>query len=598
MNDTPESLLADLERARSELSEVTRLVAALDKSSDPDRTVTFGLSGNVTVDLLGTFLRKQALLHGHRARILGGDFGDHIGNVKHFATDGADAVILLNLLDAFMPAFESRIPLLGPDVLEAQVDRFRSELALALSEAHGIKHVFVSLVHRLSPPRPGSVADQVDAVVAAFNNAVTEEAARVDNIHVVSTGALSSQLGWSAAHDERSYQRFRAPFTPAFLDRFAEQVYLLTRGFGSYFYKALVLDGDNTLWGGILGEDLADGIKLGPHGYPGSLFWQVQNDFLALQRRGVLLSLCSKNNPADVDEVLASHPHMVLRDEHFIAKRVNWNDKAANLESIAKELNIGLESIVFVDDSSFECEAVRNQLPMVKTLQVPAKLHEYPRLVRQIEELFVVDEAHTEGQTKTEQYRLLSLASQERARHHTQDEYLASLELKVKVQRNDRASAARIAELTQKSNQFNLTTRRYTLPEINSLMDSGQADVYSVHVADKFGDSGLTGVVIVKYDSPEAAVVDTFLVSCRVLGRGVELSFWDDVMDSARARGCRSFLAEYLPTAKNAQVSDFWDRLGLELTAEDPTGRRSYRADLSTAKIAHRPQHVEEVYVS
>jgi FkbH-like protein len=598
MSDSPESLLVELEQARSELSEVTRIVALLERSSDVQPTMTFGLSGNVTVDLLGTYLRKQALLHGHCAQIRTGDFGDHLGNMKRFAADGTDAVILLNLLDAFMPAFESRIALLGQDVVAAQVDRFRSELALTLSEAHGIKHVFVALVHRLSPPRPGSVADTVDAAVMTFNDAIREEVAGVDNVHLIDAGAISAQLGWSHAHDWRSYYRFRAPFTPAFLDRLAEQVFRLTRGFGSYYYKALVLDGDNTLWGGILGEDLADGIKLGPFGYPDSLYWQVQHDFLSLQRAGILLCLCSKNNSADVDEVLATHPHTVLRDEHFVTKRVNWDDKAANLESIAKELNIGLESIVFVDDSPFECEAIRSQLPMVKTLQVPARLSEYPQLVRQIQELFAVDIVHTEGPTKTEQYRLLALASQERRQHRTQDDYLASLELEVKVQRNDRASATRIAELTQKSNQFNVTTRRYTVSDINSLMDTGNADVYSVHVADKFGDSGLTGVVIVKYESPDVAVVDTFLLSCRVLGRGVELSFWSHVIDAARARNCRVLVAEYLPTAKNGQVSDFWDRLGLVFMKEDSTGRRSYKVDLSTAQITPRPEHVKVVNVS
>lgn len=590
--------LVDLGRAGSELSEVTRLVGVLERTSPPDRTLTFGLSGNVTVDLLGTYLRKHALLHGYRAVIAPGDFGDHIGNVKRFAADGADAVILLNLMDAAMPAFESRVPLMDNAALQAQVDRFRGELAVALAEARPIKHVFVSLVHRMSPPRPGRVPDEVDSAVEAFNDAITAEAARADNVHLVATGALCARLGWDAAHDVRSYQRFRAPFTPAFFDAFAEQVFRLTRGFGSYYYKALVLDGDNTLWGGILGEDLADGLKIGPFGYPASMYWQVQNDFLALQRRGVLLALCSKNNPADIDDLLATHPNMVLRDEHFITKRVNWSDKAENLESIAGELNIGLDALVFVDDSPFECEAIRSRLPMVKTLQVPEKLFDYPWLVNEIRDLFAVDLTSGDDATKTEQYRLLSLANQERAQYQTQEEYLASLGLEVTVRRNDRTTAARVAELTQKSNQFNLTTRRYTLAEINSLMDSGAADVFAVHVADKFGDSGLTGVVIVTYEAPDVAAIDTFLMSCRVLGRGVELSFWSHVIDEARARHCRSLAAEYLPTAKNAQVSDFWDRLGLERLAEDSDGRRSYRMDLSKVQLSPSPEHVKVEYVS
>ena len=597
MSGRLDATVATLKQSGTDLSEVTRLVTELERSSRPERAMRFGLSGNVTINMLGTYLRKQALVHGHRAEVKVGDFGDHLGNLRRFAAEGTDAVIVVNLLDAFMPAFESRIPLLGPDSVEAQVERFRGELSLALSEARGIKHVFVALVHRLSPPRAVAVPDQVDEAVTAFNAAIAAEAAHFENVHLVSTNALSAQLGWANAHDVHSYERFRAPFTPAFLEKLAAQIYRLTRGFGAYYYKALVLDGDNTLWGGILGEDLADGIRLGPFGYPGSVYWQVQHDFLSLQRRGVLLGLCSKNNPADVDEVLASHPHMVLREEHFVTRRVNWSDKAANLESIALELNIGLESIVFVDDSRFECEAVRSRLPAVETLQVPAKLFEYPQLVRQIQELFALDDLSTDGPTKTEQYRLRSLANQERAQHATQDDYLASLSLVATVHRNDHVSAVRIAELTQKSNQFNLTTRRYTVSEINSLMDSELADVYSIHVADKFGDSGLTGVVIVRYEIPEAAVVDTFLLSCRILGRGIEQSFWSHVVDAALDRQCGSLMAEYVPTAKNHQVWDFWDRLGLELLAEDTTGRRSYKIDLKTAQIAACPEHVKVVHV-
>lgn len=588
-------MLAALEQGVLGLSEVTRLVTELEQTSPADRTTTFGLSGNITIDLLGTYLRKQAVLQGHRAEVRMGAFGDHIGNVRRFVSEGVDAIILLDLLDAISPAFEARIAGSGADHVREQAERYRNELALSLEEASDIRDVFIARPHRLSPPSPGGL-DQVDAAIAVFDEVVDEEAARYKNVHLISTGAISAQLGWAEAHDVRSYQRFRAPFTPAFLDEFAAEVYFSTRGFGAYFYKALVLDCDGTLWGGILGEDLATGIKLGPFNYPGSMFWQVQHEFLSLQRGGVILCLCSKNDASEVDEILATHPEMVLRDEHFVAKRVNWEDKVANLESLASDLDIGLDSMIFVDDSTFECDAVRTRLPMVKTLQVPTDLSEYPQMVAHLKRLFAISLHAPDGPSKTEQYQSRALAREDRRRYESQDEYLASLGIKVTLERNDRSSAPRIAELTQKSNQFNLTTRRYTVSEIDSLMSSDEADVYSIRVADKFGDAGMTGVVITRLAESDAIQVDTFLMSCRVLGRDVERSFWNALGQDALRAGRLRVIAEYLPTAKNSQVRDFWDRVGLELVGEDATGRREYRSDLSSLMLAIPPSHVEVTY--
>ena len=589
------SALADLARAGSELSEVTRLVSELEAAESAQQTITFGITGNITTDLLGTYLRKQALLHGQRARILVGGFDDPLGSAKQFVAEGADAVILLNLADAILPAFEARIPTLGNDAIASLVESLRGQLGLTLAETRDVRQVFVSLAHRLTPPSTSGTEDEVDKAIDLINEAISAETSQFANVQAISTAGIAARLGWDRAHDWRSYERFRAPFTPAFMDEFAVQVYRSTRGFGSYFYKALVLDCDNTLWGGILGEDLAGGLKLGPHGYPGSVYWRVQQEFLALQRSGVLLCLCTKNNVAEIDSVLATHPEMVLRDEHFAAKAVNWEEKPANLIRLAEELSIGLDSLVFVDDSSFECEAVRSQLPMVRTIQVPTSLFDYPAMAAGLKDLFLVERITGESAAKTDQYRLLAETTKERGRHATEAEFLASLGLTVTVRRNDWTAVPRVSELTQKSNQFNVTTRRYTVAEIGGLMDSGDADVYSIHVADKFGDSGLTGVLILRYHTSGTATIDTFLLSCRVLGRGVETSMWALPLDTARARGCATLEAEYLPTPKNGQVRDFWDRLGLELVSEGEDGRRSYRADLGALSIPPAP-HVEVVH--
>jgi FkbH-like protein len=250
--------------------------------------------------------------------------------------------------------------------------------------------------------------------------------------------------------------------------------------------------------------------------------------------------------------------------------------------------------MVFLDDSPFECEAVRGQLPMVRTIQVPARVHEYPTVLHQLKELFLAGGISAESAAKTEQYRVRALAEDERARFASQEEYLASLGLRVEVRRNEQAAIPRIAELTQKSNQFNLTTRRYTEAQIRELMASSDAEVFSIHVRDKFGDSGLTGVAILRYQG-SAVSVDSFLLSCRVIGRGVEFSVWNGLLEHAATRGAHKLEAEYLATAKNDQVKDFFDRVGLVPEVVDAK-RCTYAADLASLRVPPTP-HIEVKHV-
>jgi len=406
------------------------------------------------------------------------------------------------------------------------------------------------------------------------------EAAAFPNVRIIDTGAIVHQLGAEAAFDPRFYLRNTAPFATPFINELARRIVAAARGFNSYFYKALVLDCDNTLWGGLIGEDLIEGIKLDPHSYPGRVYWQAQQAILALERQGVLLCLCSKNNPADVDEVLDKHPGTVLRREHIAARQVNWTDKVSNLQAIARELNIGLDSLVFIDDSDFECNAVRGALPMVRVLQVPKTLSDYPRLLSEICELFLAGGISAESRSKTAQYRQRQEAVDAIAQHETNEQYLASLDLRVQIARDNAANLARISELTLKSNQFNLTTLRQSPAEILQRIDSDSGTVYSLVVSDRFGNAGLTGVVLVSWQG-ETAKIDAFLISCRVIGRGVEFCVWPTLVEDSRRRGCHVMEAEYWPTEKNAQVADFYDRLGLPLVAE-ANGTRYYRAALDS----------------
>jgi FkbH-like protein len=304
------------------------------------------------------------------------------------------------------------------------------------------------------------------------------------------------------------------------------------------FLKALVLDADNTIWKGVLGEG---GISMTDE------FMEAQTVYRGLKARGVILCLSSKNDSGAVAlEQALDQPGMPLHYRDFAVIEATWGSKVESLRKIARLLNIGLDSMVFVDDSDFEVEAVRTQLPEVTVVQVPKELTDYPQRASEIAAMFptMVD------LSKTEQYHALAAAEKTRPLFASEEEYLASLGMKVAIHRNWLSEVPRIAELTQKTNQFNLTTKRYVDEVIAQLMGAPGTEVYSLHLRDRFGDQGLVGVLIVVGNR-----VDTFLLSCRALGRGVEFTPWGIFR--------QALYASYVSTGKNSQVADFWERVGL-----------------------------------
>lgn len=571
------------------LSGVLRAVRDAEAQAPDLPRLRIGLSANVTVDLLATMVRRHALVDGAIAEVHQGSLDAHLENVRAFAKAGVERLVVLDVLDALSPSFEAQIPILEPTVLAAQVERVRSLLTLVLGEAGtAFARVDVVRFHRVSPPLGTPASAAVDAAVDAFNAMVDEVVEGFPGVGTLALGDALAAVGHDAAIDARFQLRFRAPYSARACDEMARRLVLAQRA-GRTRYKALVLDCDGTLWGGVVGEDGVEGIALDPHQYPGNAFWSVQHTYLALQRQGVLLCLASKNEPADVAAALRDHPSQVIRESDVIVSKVSWDDKATSLRAIAGELNIGLDSLVFVDDSPFEVEGVRAQLPEVTTFRVPREPWAYPALAARIAELFANGAPAAAAPGKTDQYRLRATVEGERARHATEADYLRSLQLEVDLRTDERMALERITELTAKSNQFNLTTRRYGAAELAAAMDSPDATVLSLHVRDRFGDHGLTGVAVVRFDSP-VAHVDAFLMSCRVIGRGIERACWPLVAALAAARDCTELHASYLPTAKNPQVARFWDDLGLRLAAEDDRGRH-YAADLAALPLSI-PDHL------
>ncbi|MBY2901434.1 MULTISPECIES: HAD-IIIC family phosphatase [Bacteroides] len=343
--------------------------------------------------------------------------------------------------------------------------------------------------------------------------------------------------------------------------------------------KCLVLDLDNTLWSGVLGEDGIGGIGIGGD-YPGKAFLYFQEALIELSKQGVILTVCSKNNEADVLEAWKKNPFIKLNQKYLSAYRINWQNKADNIKELAQELNIGLDSFVFVDDNPTERELVKQLLPMVEVPDFPKHPYLLPVFFfNLVERYFRVYAITEEDKKKTEQYKANVSRTQEKKKFTDLGAYLASLEIEVTVTGANEFNIPRIAQMTQKTNQFNLTTKRYTDVEIRSLIEKGWS-VFCISVKDKFGDNGITGAIILE-PLADGMRIDSLLLSCRILGKGIELAFVRFVLNRLHSYGVGKIYADYYPTLKNTQVADFYDRVGFDLSDQKEDGTKAYVQCLS-----------------
>ncbi|MBP7633940.1 HAD family hydrolase [Candidatus Ozemobacteraceae bacterium] len=337
------------------------------------------------------------------------------------------------------------------------------------------------------------------------------------------------------------------------------------RGASSLARKCLVTDLDNTLWGGVAGEDGINGIRLGPtpEGRP---FWEVQKYLLGLYQRGIILAINSRNNPEDALQIIRDHPHMVLREKHFAAIRLNWNDKIANLRSLSEELHIGLDSMVFMDDDPLNCEMVRSALPEVKVVERPKDPSLFMRTLTALTD-FDSLALTAEDLGKGRMYAGQRLRKEFEQSATSPEEYLRGLRMTMTAEAADAFSLPRLAQLTQKTNQFNMTTRRYQVAEVEAMSKRSDWGVLSVQVADAFGDNGIIGAMIFQQLGKRLRI-DTFLLSCRVIGRNIEDAMLALLLEEAKKRECDTLVGEFIPTAKNAPARDFFKTRHFAQTGE------------------------------
>ena len=418
-------------------------------------------------------------------------------------------------------------------------------------------------VHTLSLENPLGLGTLHRALTSQF----LDQARGIPGLRLFDLDAVQRECGLADSFDPRQWYLYRQPFTDRFLvlaGTLLGRMVVTTRRPPK---KCVVLDCDNTLWGGVVGEDGLAGIELGDE-FPGTAYRDFQRLLLYLRQQGVFLALASKNNEADVWEVFEKHSGMLLKREHISAWQINWSPKSENIPKIARALNIGLDSLVFIDDNPMEIDHMRAAQPEVHSVLLPEDPADILSHIRSLTH-FDRFEVTQEDRSRADMMR----AEQERevlSSSLTKEDFRRSLGLRLDFFSAGPEDLERIAQLINKTNQFNLTTIRRTLDEVRQLAKSSHHRIYGLRVSDKFGDYGLTGVVITGISSDRATwTIDTLLLSCRVLGRGVETSLLAALADEAREDGATQLQATFIPTAKNAAALPFLPDHGFQNLGEN-----------------------------
>ena len=477
---------------------------------------------------------------------------------------------ILNIVDNVSSYFES---LDENSILELE-QKIKSEIELILLNLRATPTVIFNTFSAASIVSPFVNTTKLEQFVLGLNNYLFSLTSK--NLVLVNIDKIISELGRLQAFDYRFYQSSKALYSISFFKTYIRAIESTILKVTGKVKKAIIFDCDNTLWKGVIGEDGLENIKMNANTSYGKAFYDVQCIAKFLSKNGILVGLCSKNNFSDVDEIIHKHKDMILSNEDIIIKKINWNDKATNLQEIASELNIGVDSLLFVDDSEYEINLVKERLPDINTFQVPKNTFLYKNelldFIYQNTSLVV----SAEDLKKTEHYKGQFVREIEKSNFDSMDNYISSLKIKLDIYKDDVSQIVRVSQLTQKTNQFNLTTYRYTETEIEEFMISNTKHVFTSSVSDKFGDSGLTVLCIVFIDKDKShATINSLLMSCRIIGRNIEFVFMDQVFQLLKSIGIKKIYSKFIKTAKNNQVMDFYDKLGFSIN-KDENNQKEY----------------------
>ncbi len=549
------------------------------------KPVRLALLGSGTLTQLQAGIRVGCVRRGIHATIHEGDYGQYWQEI-------ADP-------DSALHAFKPNTVILALDAyhltagVTAVMEHAEADAALTemlarirdcwrmLREAFGC-HIIHQLPLPVHVPLMGNNEHRLPGSPAAFTarlSAALRTAADADGVDVLALDTRAATDGVKAWHDAGLWHRAKQEVSPAASPMYGELAARLIAAKQGRSFKCLVLDLDNTVWGGVVGDDGLEGLVLGQGSALGEAFVAFQAYARELSRRGVILAVCSKNDEANAVEPFEKHPEMVLRRGDIACFVANWSDKAANIRAIAQDLNIGLDALVFVDDNPFERSLVRQELPMVAVPEISEEPSSYPQTLADagyFEALAVTDD----DRARNSQYQGNRQREALKASATDLPSYLRGLEMRLIWRRFDQIGLQRTVQLINKTNQFNLTTRRYTDDDVLGIMRDNRSFGLQLRLLDRFGDNGIIAILIGRMLDGSDLLIDTWLMSCRVLGRQVEPTSLNLIAAQAQALGAKRLLGDYYPTKKNGMVKDHYTRLGFADGGALDNGGHRYTLDL------------------
>ena len=523
-----------------------------------------GIISNITVNQLKEIFEYFLRIESINATCTMGNYDNIVQDSDEFSQKKLVVIFweLANIIDGL----QYKADLMGDDMLDELISKVKHELQFVFENLKETSHVVINSFSSLIFNANNIEKNKFDKIADELNKFLVDN--KPANFSIINIDKIIAQLSVEKSIDLRYYYSSKALYSIDFYKSWSDFVLPLVRSLNGKAKKALIFDCDNTLWKGVLGEEGFDNILLSANQPGGTPYEEVQ--FLAkqLSREGIIVGLCSKNNPEDVDEVLEKHSKMILKNDDLTIKKVNWTDKVTNLENIATSLNIGKDSLVFVDDSNFEINFVNEMLPEITTLQVPHKISDYPGIIRKNLGLFYNASKTTEDLKRVEMYKEQVKRVEAKSGFENLESYIKSLGIILDIYIDDRAIVPRMSQMTQKTNQFNLTTKRYSESDIQKFVDDPNYLVVAIGVSDKFGDNGVTGLAIIKINGG-LAEIDTLLMSCRIIGRNIESRYFDFLIDFMQEKGVNKVEANYLKTLKNNQVENFYEKLGFFVQGQE-----------------------------
>ena len=551
-----------------------------------------------TIEPLISFLKASCFTKGIEAVV-------HVGGFNTYVQELLDPNSSLYRFEPDIVILAVRTPDITPELwyqftelAETDVNRIveltlaNFELWIKTFQDHSSAHLILHNLEFPAYPLSGILDVQQmfgqKEAIQCLNQGLQQIAQKRHGVYLFDYDGLVARHGRLRWHDEHKWLTMRMPIAANFLALLVDEYMKFVLPLIGKTCKVLVVDLDNTLWGGVVGEDGLQGIQLGLE-YPGAAYLALQRAIIDLYRRGVILAICSKNNSADALRVLEEHPDMLLHLQHFAAVRINWDDKAQNLCQIATELNVGIDALAFLDDSPVERDWIRNRLPAVHVIDLPDHPMLYEQTLREcpvFERVALSIEDKERGRYYTEQRQRVELQKT----YGSLEDFYYSLQMKMEIAEANPLTIPRIAQLTQKTNQFNLTNRRYTGQEITSMTEDPQACVLSASVTDRFGNSGIIGVMISRREE-DRCEIDTFLLSCRVIGRTIETAMLTCLAERALRGGAERIIGWYLPTPKNAPAKDFYAKHSFALARKGEEDSM-WEFDLLNRQI-HAPPWIE-----